>query len=121
MYNDLNDPKFYNRDGSLTRYSFACGYLQRVAFLDDGTMVEKGKKPFTDNMVDLSAANMEIALYDIKATLDGEYIWLQREGLKEARKCWADAKAIVKKFMNKKLGRDEALKMLNGMNIWKKF
>ena len=25
----MKEPKFYNKDGSLTRYSFKCGYVQR--------------------------------------------------------------------------------------------
>ena len=25
----MKEPKFYNKDGSLTRYSFACGYVER--------------------------------------------------------------------------------------------
>ena len=28
----MRDPKFHNRDGSLTRYALACGYVQQRGF-----------------------------------------------------------------------------------------
>lgn len=32
-----NDKKFYLKNGELTRYSFACGYIQRAIFTKENT------------------------------------------------------------------------------------
>ena len=104
-----NDPKFYNKDGSLNAYSFACGYIQRAAW-DNGVLYIK---------VDLSAANMSISLWDIKVDIGEHYTWLQREGLKNARKCWAQAKAIAKKAATGKISREEACRQIDMLGFEK--
>ena len=109
-----NDPKFYNKDGSLNAYSFACGYIQRAAW-DNGVFSPR----WGDIRVDLSAANMSISLWDIKVDIGDHYTWLQREGLKNARKCWAQAKAIAKKAATGKISREEACRQIDMLGFEK--
>lgn len=105
----MNDNiKFTNKNGSLTRYSFACGYIERVAWDEDGNCIDIGDVPYTDNYSQLSLANGEISLWDIKASVGNcRTTWLQRTGLTNARKCFAKCKAIVKKVAKGKLTVDE--------------
>lgn len=58
-------------------------------------------------------------LWDIKVTIGDYYTWLQREGLKNARKCWAQAKAIAKKAATGKISREEACKQIDMLGFEK--
>lgn len=107
---------FYNKDGSLTAYAFCCGYIQRIAW-DNG--VENNK--YGDVEVDLTVANMSISLWDIKVSIgdwrkeDYYHCWMQCTGLKNARKCWARAKAIAKKFSIGKLSKEETQRQIDAL------
>lgn len=95
----MSNPKFHNKSGSLTWYSFACGYIERTAW-EDGVCWAHGDVPMTDDYSELSLANGEISLWDIKASVGGcRPVWLQRSGLTKARKCYARCRAIVKKVV----------------------
>lgn len=100
-------PTFENKDGSLTLYSFACGHIQRAEWAD------------AEVQVDLSSANMEISLWDIKVTVGDHYTWLQRFGLKKARQCWAKARSIAKRFINNKLSKEEACRQIDMLGFEK--
>lgn len=69
-------PKFRNANGTLTRYAFACGYLEEYGdwLKDDGChlLLEDGGN-----------------VYSVKGARDGEfssYVWEQFESVVEARK-----------------------------------
>lgn len=103
----MSNNKFENKSGSLTFYAFACGYIERTAW-EDGECLSRGNVPMTDNYSELSLANAEISLWDIKASVgDCRPVWLQRSGLTNARKCYAKCKTIVKKVVKGKLSVDE--------------
>ena len=104
----MNNKLFYNKDGSLTTYSFACGHIERTSFGKDGKKLEVRPAPVVDDMVELYGENMSISLYSINVYLGGECTWLQRSGLKKARKCANAAKSILKKYLTGKLSAEEA-------------
>lgn len=103
----MSNNKFENKSGSLTRYAFVCGYIERVSW-EDGMCFSKGDVPLTDDYSELSLANASINLWDIKARVGGcRRVWLQRSGLTNARKCYAKCQAIVKQVVKGKLSVDE--------------
>lgn len=72
-----NTPKFRNKNGDLSAYSFACGYVQWASL--DGTELghwQNGKKMYLDGCV-----------YHVKVFKDGQRIsWESFDTLGEARK-----------------------------------
>lgn len=108
---------FNNKDGSLTTYAFACGHIERTAFDNDGKKIEMRPVPIVDNRVDLYGENMSTSLYSIKVFINDNMTWLQRTGLKNARKCANAAKTIVKKFLTGKLTYDEAMSRVNALGF----
>jgi len=58
------DPKFYNKDGSLTRYALSCGYVQ-----------QKGN----------AELYREHSCYHVVARIDGKIVREDTWSLKEAR------------------------------------
>lgn len=100
--------KLYNNDGTLTVYAFGCGCIERTAWDFGDAKPWCDVQRITDNMVDLDAANISIGLYNIKVYLNGNFTWLQRSGLVNARKCQRKAKAVVKKFVSGKLAAGAA-------------
>lgn len=104
----MNNKLFFNKDGSLTTYSFACGHIERTSFGKDGKKLEVRPAPVVDDMVELYGENMSISLYSIKVFINDNMTWLQRSGLKKARKCANAAKTIVKKYLTGKLSVEEA-------------
>jgi hypothetical protein len=77
---DVNnkDPKFYNKNGNLTPYAFACGYIQFASI--DGTEIakwENGKELYLDGN------------YHVKKYKNGQRVlWESYDTLKEAREVY---------------------------------
>jgi hypothetical protein len=64
-------PKFRNKNGSLTAYSFACGYLE--------TFTPKGEDFYTVRLY-------RDDVYHVQGNISGEYFWESFNTLTEARK-----------------------------------
>jgi len=81
---DLNQsPKLYNKNGDLSAYGFACGYIQ-FASIDgtERTKWENGKEMYRDG-----------AVWAIKQYKDGvRVLWDTRDTLGEARKLYRSIK-----------------------------
>ena len=77
--------KFKNKDGSLTMYSFACGYIEEHKI--------KG--------IDIYLSFEHDSCFDIKI-YDGHerLFWLQRSSLGEARKLVSNVKGIIRRNPN---------------------
>lgn len=72
-----NDPKFYNKNGDLSVYAFACGYIQ-FASVDgkESSKWENGKELYLDG-----------AVWAVKHYKDGQRVeWSTFDRLGEARK-----------------------------------
>ena len=67
--------KFHNKDGNLTMYSFACGYVERY---EDGD----------DRLTLLREPND----WHVKGFIDGVHVWESFERLSDARKFCRKAK-----------------------------
>jgi hypothetical protein len=81
---DLNQtPKFYNKNGDLSAYGFACGYVQFAS--KTGKEIDKwdnGKEIYLDG-----------AVWAVKHYKDGQRIaWLTFDRLGEARKHYRSIK-----------------------------
>lgn len=78
-------PKFRNKNGDLTPYAFACGYIQFASL--DGTELshwENGKQLYLDGRV-----------YNFKHYQNGECIaWLTFDTLTEARAHYHDTSVV---------------------------
>lgn len=101
-----NDPQFYNKDGSLTAYSFACGYIENFKL-----QPRESEHGVYDFETSLSAANTSISLWDIKGSVGSLYdyscFWIQTTGLKNARRLYSKSRALLRKVYSGKLTREE--------------
>ena len=102
----MNDDKFHNKNGSLTMYAFACGYIEQFKLQPRET-----KHGMFDYETSLSAANIETGLWDIKGSVGNLYefmhFWVQAEGLKNARRLYSKSRALLRKVHNGKITVDE--------------
>lgn len=92
----MEAPEIKNKDGSITLYGFACGYIERRGWNNDGTESSE----ITDNCVSLEAANLETSptLWNVRGRVGGEIFWIQVEGLKHARRAANRVHTIIKYF-----------------------
>lgn len=90
-YKDENNGnrKFYLKDGQLTAYSFACGYIQRALF------IVKPEEDFIELDLWHEGACYHVRAYDYKSK--GRLFWDSYDTLGEARKAFHKAKAQLRK------------------------
>ena len=71
--------KFYNKNGSLTMYAFACGYIERK------TVGQNTIDLFKDGCWHVQARNNN----------QGRYLWECFDTLTQARKCFNQQKKVA--------------------------
>jgi len=69
----MEKTKFNNKNGTLTQYAFACGYIEQV---------DTNRKPYTFKTLALDG------LWQVKGMIEGVRFWESFETLTEARKAY---------------------------------
>lgn len=91
-----------NKDGSITYYGFACGYI------------EEYNHPTREyHYARLILENSEIALFSIQGFYNNKHFWIQTTGLTNARRVYKKVKLLLKKELNDEL-YNEILKLDEG-------
>lgn len=78
----MADPKFYNKDGSLTQYAFGCGYLE-VEKMGTHSRITLGK---------------EHGVYHIKGFVSDVRVWEVFDHLTPARVLFRKLATIIRKL-----------------------
>lgn len=112
----MNNDRFHNKNGSLTMYAFACGYIEKFALpsrgYTKGIDCEGGdtREHFQKCEMfetSLSAANTSISLWDIKGwvgtLMEANHFWIQATGLKAARRLYSLSRRLLKQVYAGKL------------------
>lgn len=88
----MTEPRFYNKDGSLTAYAFACGYVQTFAY-DSAD----GYYHTAEDAVSLLKPSPGGSVWDVQIRRDGKTDWSQFDTLTEARRYWSKVRTAIRK------------------------
>lgn len=87
----MRDPKFTRKDGMLTHYAFACGYVQTFTLHPSGNFYGSD-----DDAVALSLPSPGGGVWDVRARIGGESTWIQFDTYADALSTWRAYRRLIR-------------------------